>query len=176
MKVGIISDTHRNKELLQTAVEWLVNRQKISALYHLGDDVDDIKVLEDYNVDILQVPGLYDERYKNGSLPAKIQETIFGISLLLIHSTEKDLTDGDVATADIILHGHTHHQELRLADGKLFINPGHLKGPIDKNMPATFALLTIQEHDVVAEIYDMKFKPVHTMHLIRSESGLYKSE
>lgn len=176
MKIGVVSDSHRNKELLQNAVEWLVSRQKIAALYHLGDDYDDVKELGDLFLEILQVPGIYDPRYKNKQLPAKINETIFGISILLVNSLEKDVNDDDLMKSDVIMHGHTHKYELRLEDGKLFMNPGHLKGPLDKNMPPTFGMLSIGEKDVTATIYNMNFKVEHSLELLRSEGGLYKAQ
>jgi putative phosphoesterase len=175
MKIGIVSDTHRNKELLQKAVEWMVNRQKIAALYHLGDDYDDVADLGDLFLELVQVPGVYDERYKNGTLPAKVNETVLGISILLVHSIDKDLTDDDLSKSDIILHGHTHKEELRLEDGKFFMNPGHLKGPMEKNTPATFGIISIADREVTATIYDMNFKIIKSMELVRSESGLYKA-
>ena len=175
MKIGVVSDTHRNMSFLEKVVEWMSQRQKISVLYHLGDDYNDVSGLSEKFSELLQVPGLYDEHYKTREAPAKLFEAIFGVTLLLVHSLEKDATDDDISRSDIILHGHTHRQELRLDDGKLFFNPGHLKGPLDKNMPPTFGVLSIEDREVGATIYDLNFKQVHAMELIRSESGLYRA-
>lgn len=175
MKIGIVSDTHRNKAYLNDVVEWLVNRQKIATLYHLGDDYDDVVDLAEYYLELVQVPGIYDQRYLNGTLPAKIFESVLGLTILLVHSLEKDVFDEDVLRSDIILYGHTHKEELRLDDGRLYMNPGHLKGPKDKNKPPTFGMLTIADKEVTATIYDLDFKPIQSVELIRSESGLYKA-
>jgi putative phosphoesterase len=175
MKIGIVSDTHRNKEYLETVVDWLISKQKIAALYHLGDDFDDVADLGDRFLEIVQVPGIYDERYRNGSLPAKLFETILGLTVMLVHSFEKDVDDEDIMKSDIILYGHTHHEEIRLEDGRLYMNPGHLKGPLDKNMPPTFGLINIMDREVTASIYNLNFKPVRTIEVVRSESGLYKA-
>jgi len=175
MKIGIVSDTHGNTERLETAVDWMVRKQKISMLYHLGDDYDDVKQLENQYIEIVQVPGIYDERYKDSSLPAKSFETVLGLNILLAHSYEKDVSPEDVRRSDIILYGHTHREELRLVDGKLFMNPGHLKGALDKNMPPTFGMLTIQDRNASAAIYGLNFKLVRSMEFMRSESGLYKT-
>jgi putative phosphoesterase len=175
MKIGIISDTHRNLVFLEKVTEWLSQRQKISVLYHLGDDYNDVSGLSELFSELLQVPGLYDEHYKTREIPAKLFEAVFGVTLLLVHSLDKDATDDDISRSDIILHGHTHRQELRLDDGKLFFNPGHLKGPLDKNMPPTFGVLSIGDREVSAAIYDLNFKLVQGMELIRSESGLYRA-
>jgi putative phosphoesterase len=175
MKIGVVSDTHGNTDLLETAVDWMVRKHKIAMLCHLGDEYDDVRGLEDRYLEIVQVPGIYDERYKDGSLPAKLCETVLGLAILLAHSCEKDVSKGDVQRSDIILYGHTHREELRLVDGKLFMNPGHLKGPLDKNMPPTFGMLTIQDRSASAAIYGLDFKRVRSMELMRSESGLYKT-
>jgi putative phosphoesterase len=175
MKIGIVSDTHGNIELLETAVDWLVRKQKIAMLYHLGDDYDDVKGLGDRFIEIVQVPGIYDGRYKDGSLPAKSFETVLGLTVLLVHSYEKDVTPEDIQHSDIIVYGHTHRAELKLVDGKLFINPGHLKGPLEKNMSPTFGVLAILDRNASAIIYGMNFKQVQAIEFMRSESGLYKT-
>ncbi len=175
MKIGVISDTHRNMDLLGQVTGWMTQRQRISVLYHLGDDYNDVVDLGDQFAELMQVPGLYDERYRTGEAPAKIFETVLGISLLLVHSLDKDTDDDDISRSDIILHGHSHRHELRLDDGKLYFNPGHLKGALDKNMPPSFGILTIEDRGVEAAIYDLKFNPVSSMELIRSESGLYRA-
>jgi uncharacterized protein len=174
MKIGIVSDSHRNKELLNSAVTWLVSRQKIALLYHLGDDYDDVADLADSYVDIVQVPGIYDERYADGTLPKKVVENVLGLRILLVHSFEKDVTKEDTMMTDIIMHGHTHRHEIKLEDGLLSINPGHLKGPKDKNLPPSFGLLEIQDRNLHAKIFNLEFKPVLTMEILRSENRLYK--
>lgn len=175
MKIGVVSDTHRNKEYLENVVDWLIGKQKIAALYHLGDDYDDVADLGDRFLEIVQVPGIYDERYKNGTLPAKTFEIILGLTIMLVHSFEKDVNQDDIMKSDIILYGHSHREEMRLEDGRLFMNPGHLKGPMDKNMAPTFGLLNIMDREVTATIYNLDFKPVQSIGLVRSESGLYRA-
>ena len=174
MKIGVISDSHGNIELLESAVDWMIRKHRITVLYHLGDDYDDVRCLADRYLEIAQVPGLYDERYKNRSLPATIFEMALGVTILLVHSLDKDGTEQDIQRSDIVLHGHTHKEELKLDNGRLFLNPGHIKGPLDKNMPPTFGLLTVVDRNISAAIYKTDFKPVRTMELVRSESGLYK--
>lgn len=175
MKIGVISDTHRNIDLMDSAVNWLINKHHIAAVYHLGDDYDDAAALQEYYIETVQVPGIYDPRYKNGELKAVEFQNIVGLTIMLVHALDKDASDSDIQKSDIILHGHTHHEELRLDDGKLFMNPGHLKGPLDKNMPPTFGLLSILDREVQATIFNIDFKIVRNLQLIRSESGLYKS-
>ncbi|MBN1128460.1 MAG: metallophosphoesterase family protein [Chitinispirillaceae bacterium] len=175
MKIGIISDTHRNVDLIEKAVDWLIKKQKITMLYHLGDDYDDVSVLQEKYLETVQVPGIYDERYKNGSLPSLLTEMVCGLTVTLVHSLEKDLTRENIERSDIILFGHTHRAELKLDNGRLYMNPGHLKGPLDKNMPPSFGALSIEDKGIHAAIFDMKGKAMHSMELVRSGSGLYKT-
>jgi putative phosphoesterase len=175
VKIGIVSDTHGNIENLEKAVEWMIKKHKISALYHLGDDYDDITRVPDLFLEVSRIPGLYDDRYKNGSLPAKNFEMVLGVSILLVHSLEKDATKEDIQRSDIVLYGHSHKAELKIVDGRLLMNPGHLKGPLDKNMPPSFGMITIADRNVSAAIFDLNFKQLRAMELVRSESGLYKT-
>jgi putative phosphoesterase len=174
MRIGVISDTHRNTEYLGDVVDWLSARHKIALIYHLGDDYDDVKCLAEKYIDIVQVPGLYDERYTNGSLPKKIIENVLGLRILLVHSLEKDVTREDKMMSDIILHGHTHNSSIVIEDGLLSVNPGHLKGPKDKNFSPTFGLLDIQDKNLFVKIFSLDFKLVESMELVRSENRLCK--
>ena len=47
MKIGVVSDTHRNMSFLEKVVEWMSQRQKISVFYHLGDDYNDVSGLSE---------------------------------------------------------------------------------------------------------------------------------
>ena len=175
MKIGIVSDTHRNRELLNDVVDWMIAKRHISTLYHLGDDYPDTEDLFDKGIDIVQIPGLYDEVFKNGSVPPTRVENVHGLSILLVHSLDKEATHDELIINQIILHGHTHKHEMHLIDGVFYCNPGHCKGPMDKHDPATFAVLDIQDETVRAEIFDLKYEVVQEMRLVREENGLYKA-
>jgi putative phosphoesterase len=174
MKIGIVSDTHRNKEYLQSVVKWLVEKRHIATLYHLGDDYEDAVGLDDYYIDVVQVPGIYHQGYRDGSLSPKIIETVVGVRICLVHSLEKDFTDQDTYSCDIVLHGHTHKPQLLIQDGILYMNPGHLKGAMDKNTAPSFGFLDIQERTLQAQIYSLDFECINAFELGRSDNGLYK--
>ncbi len=175
MKIGILSDTHRNKIYLEKVVDWLIKKQRISTLYHLGDDYEDVMDLGDRYIDIVQVPGTYHPKYKDGTLAAKAVESVLGLQILLVHDMHKDLTEDDRLKVDVILHGHTHTHELRVEQGVLYLNPGHLKGPLDKNMAPSFGMLDIQDRSVTATIFGIDFKQIDQLELLRAENGLYKA-
>ncbi len=173
MKIGVVSDTHRNKETLDAVADWLIEKQHIAMLCHLGDDYEDVIDLADKGIEIVQVPGTYHEGYRSGKLPKKVFENIMGLQIMLVH-TEKDITEEDRTIADIILHGHTHNPEISLGDGHVLINPGHLKKSRDKNIDPSFALIDIQDKKIVAKIFDLSYNPIEEIELYRSEYGLYK--
>ena len=174
MKIGIISDTHRNRDYLLAVVDHLTKKERINTLYHLGDDWDDVTEFAGRVVDVLQVPGTYDPKYRDGSAPVKIFETIQGITILLVHTAEKDLKPEDLIKADIILSGHTHTAEIRFDDKVLYINPGHLKGARDRNMPPSYAILTIGDTEIEAKIYSLEHKALHSIVLDRTGTGFQK--
>jgi predicted phosphodiesterase len=151
-----------------------VDKQHIASLYHLGDDYEDVLHLAEEEVEVVQVPGIYHPKYQDGSLPPKVLENVMGVRIMLVHCLEKDITKQDRRVVDIILHGHTHHPKMELADGLFLMNPGHLKGPKDKNIPPSFGLLDIGTKDVTATLFDLSFKQMQSMHLIRSETGLFR--
>lgn len=175
MKIGVVSDTHRNKDFLNTVVEWLIENQHIVCLYHLGDDYEDVSDLADKGIEIVQVPGIYHQRYYDGTLPKTQVENIMDLRIVLVHSLEKDITEEDKTVTDIILYGHTHRPEIALRDGLLLMNPGHMKSHIDKTVEPSFGLLEIQDQSVTATIFDMKFKEVNKVKLMKSESGLFRT-
>lgn len=174
MKIGVVSDTHRNAAFLEKVVNRLSSKEHIAALYHLGDDFDDVINYADSRFDIVQVPGVYHPGYRDGSLEAKRVETVLGLRIMLVHSLEKDFSDEDRMHADIVLHGHTHRPEILLEDGFLYFNPGHLKGPMDKNTPPSFGILEVQEKNVEVKTVGLDFEEIDAMSLGRSEGGLYR--
>ncbi len=173
MKIGVVSDTHRNAAFLEKVIGRL-RKEHIAILYHLGDDFQDVVDYADSRFDIVQVPGIYHPGYRDGSLEKKRVETVQGLRIMLVHSLDKDFSDEDRIHADMVLHGHTHRAQISLEDGFLYMNPGHLKGPMDKNTPPSFGFLEIQEKSVEAKIYNLDFEEVESMSLGRSEGGLYR--
>jgi hypothetical protein len=174
MKIGVVSDTHRNKKLLQQVVDWFVKTHSIGMLYHLGDDYDDTMHIADSGVEIKQVPGIYHPGYRDGRIAPTVRDTLMGLSILLVHSLEQDVTSEDILGSDIVLYGHSHEAKITVEDGVLYMNPGHLKGKRDKNRDSSFGMLDIQEENIYAYLFDAHFNELTRVPISRSGAGLYK--
>lgn len=71
MRIGVVADTHRNREYIEIVVDWLISNQYIASLYHLGDDYEDVAGLANREIDIVQVPGIYHPKYQDNTLEAQ---------------------------------------------------------------------------------------------------------
>ena len=45
MKIGVISDSHGEIDNLQKVARWLIKKQNVNTIIHLGDDFDDTTLL-----------------------------------------------------------------------------------------------------------------------------------
>ena len=59
----------------------------------------------------------------------------------------------DLPMAGIRLYGHTHRPAVEISGGTLLLCPGHLKAPEDRSVPASFALLSLEESAASARIF-----------------------
>jgi putative phosphoesterase len=166
MTLGVMSDTHNNLELMDKAADLMMNRFAVAKIYHLGDDYEDSSGLLKRGVEIVRVPGIYDREYADSSLQKRIRDNVSGFELLVAHS-EKILPENEIGAADVILVGHTHLHEIRDADGKVFFNPGHLRGPSDKGRAPTFGIIQIGQDSFRLTICDLGGEPVETCEVKR---------
>lgn len=153
-KIGLISDTHGNFELLEEAADFLVHQAKINRFYHCGDDYTDAELLLDYGLPLLRVPGMFESLYKKKLVPIIQKDELEGWLILLLHDIN-DLTIEAYQNADIIVYGHSHNYKAEKKEGKIFINPGHLKDLSHKNRPASFGLLSISQRNISVKIFGL---------------------
>jgi len=172
MRIGILSDTHKNRELHETV---LLELQKlgIAKIYHLGDDYIDSELEIEYGIDVVRIPGLYCPEYRDKSVDTIAFDKIQGVGIVMAHDA-KDIPKNDLFCNDIILTGHTHKSEILIENGKLFLNPGHLKSMMDKNRAPSYALLDIDFGEIEATIREVGGKTVLRTRLKKDETGLYK--
>ena len=72
---------------------------------------------------------------------------------------------------DVFLHGHTHAPEIRSEDGVVIINPGHLKGVVDRGSPPSFALISLTKNKMDVSIYDLVAEKKLAHHVFSRKCG-----
>lgn len=165
VRVGVVSDSHGHTENLKRALRALTG-YGITMLCHLGDDEDDIIGTEiPQGVEVHWVPGVFSPRYHDNGVPNRLIIEVKGWKVLLTHSLtrhERDLPDEPDPLAlarhkgaKVVLYGHTHIPEVRIEEGFLFLNPGHLKDEDKKGYPPTFGLLDLDEEGVRGRIFEL---------------------
>ena len=141
MRVGVVSDSHGEIYNLRKMAKWLVEKQNVEVIVHLGDNYDDVYVLENLGVKIIKVPGVFSNYYQDTDIPNRVIVTFDDKIVLITHIEcchDNDLP-GDIKpeelvrkkAVDVILYGHSHIPRIKQIQNILYINPGHLK-PEDK--------------------------------------------
>jgi len=139
MKVGIVSDTHDNREAVESAVETFEN-EEVDVVVHCGDFVAPFSAAPfDGEYDFVAVRGnndgewaLQDTVADFGTYAGETAELTFdGASVAVYHGTSGAVVDAlvECGTYDYVLHGHTHEYAHESRDGTTRINPGGV--PID---------------------------------------------
>lgn len=136
MKIGVISDTHGYLDLMRQAAGKMVGDHYVSTIIHLGDDSTDAEELASPSLDIIWVPGIYESRYIDPSIPNRIIREFENVTFLISHTPHADnhdlpgdidpveaIEDGDV---QVFLHGHSHLWRISEERGVIIINPGHM--------------------------------------------------
>jgi putative phosphoesterase len=165
MKIGVVSDSHGQRENLRRAVKDM-HEAGVEVIVHLGDDYDDVKSLSDHEgTAIIHVPGVFSTYYQDPGIPNRIIEEWEGVRVLLTHTPEihkndlpTDLDPEAVAArgeVHLILCGHSHIPEVKVKGGVIWVNPGHLKDDDKKGYPPTYALMEITGSEIRVRILDL---------------------
>ena len=144
MRIGVISDTHRNA----SCIEELEGKIKaLDVLIHLGDNVDDITLIRKYYKGrIINVKGNCDF---STSTPYDMLEEVGGKKIFLTHGHRYSVKEGLAKLsykafetgANIVLYGHTHIGKIDFEGGIWYINPGSASEPRDG--ARSFAIIDI---------------------------------
>lgn len=146
MRIGVISDTHR----CISSIEQLGGKiSGLDVLIHLGDNVEDISIIEKYyKGKIINVRGNCDF---SANTPNDRLENIFGKRIFLTHGHRYAVKENLFklrykaleAEADIVLYGHTHIAQIDFEEGIWYINPGSISEPRDGGR--SFAVINVSE-------------------------------
>lgn len=149
MRIGVISDTHRDKSSIQQLGSKIGG---LDMLIHLGDNVEDIAIIKSYyNGLIVNVRGNCD--FLKGAPNDRVEE-ICGKRVFLTHGHRYDVKDNLLKLrykalevgASIVLYGHTHIGQIDFEEGIWYINPGSVALPRD--VGRSFAIININEESI----------------------------
>jgi len=163
LKMGVVSDSHGNTELLRRVALHMVKEHGVTTIVHLGDEHSDVEVISDLDTEVITVPGVFHPDYRNPEIANRIIRSFHGWTFMLSHTStphQNDLTDDpdpeeavNYHKVDVLLFGHTHIPLVEVRNGVLCVNPGNLKDDDKKHGP-TYAILRINEDEIEATIYD----------------------
>ena len=137
MKIALISDTHDHTDRLSAALELFADR-RAQVLIHAGDMVAPFtaRALLAFDGPIRATFGNCDgERQgltsvlKKSISPPPVTFDLAGRTFVLAHDISQ-IPDALLATADVVVVGHTHQVSRSQNNGTLIINPGECCGRV----------------------------------------------
>ncbi|MCL2810272.1 MAG: metallophosphoesterase [Clostridia bacterium] len=134
VRIGVLSDTHRDEAAIRQVLKRLLAAGPLDALCFLGDCAADLRVIE-ANLPQGHKTAVYAVRGNNDVFAAETDEltvSLGGKKLLLTHGHRQRvkmhrlglLLHAREQGADVALFGHTHRPECRYEQGILLLNPG----------------------------------------------------
>ena len=139
MKIGIISDTHDNRQNIEAALE-ILETEGVTTVLHCGDvcGPDTVQALAGFDVWVAQgnmdrhvgLAQAVEETLGRGRLAWIHKPTLDGYALAMIHGDNTEMlreliTSGQHA---YVMHGHTHRRRDQTVGRTRVINPGALGG------------------------------------------------
>jgi putative phosphoesterase len=149
MRIGVVSDTHRNVSSIELLGEKI---KAVDLVIHLGDNVDDISIIKKYyKGKIINVKGNCDFSAKT---PNDRVEDVGGKKIFLTHGHKYSVKENLYKLrykaletgANIVLYGHSHIAKIDFEEGIWYINPGSASEPRDG--ARSFAIINI-DGDVI---------------------------
>ncbi len=146
-----MSDTHGHLTEMRRAARRMVESFGVDVVVHLGDDSTDADEISTIADEVISVPGVFEERYRNKDIPNRIIKNFDGIPFLLTHTPTRDPRDSPLdldptelaqsGEVKVVLHGHTHRYGVEEKNGAIYINPGHLNVGDKRSPILTFAII-----------------------------------
>lgn len=162
MKIGVISDTHDNKEAIFKAID-ILNDEDVDMVFHAGDHISPfvVKWLSNLNSRVIGVAGnndaekeLLKERYEE--LGWKFSDYLsildFEGRIVLLHGTNEKVVEAFLYSGlyDVVVRGHRHEVIVEYIGNTLHLSPGEVCGYLSGKR--TLAILRMPEKNV--EIID----------------------
>ena len=153
MRLGVISDTHKEKYYIDKAIEKLKN---VDIIIHLGDNVQDVlEIQKNFKGKIANVKGNCDFQVNTPIEKLLLLEEKL---IFITHGHKYDVKNGLLKLrykalelgAEIVLYGHTHISKIDYEDGIFFINPGSPTLP--RNGFNSVAIIELDKSNIVPSI------------------------
>jgi putative phosphoesterase len=157
MNVGIVSDTHDNQDVIESAVELFTD--EVEAVVHCGDMVAPFSASKfDHEFDFYAVRGNNDGEWALGDavrgfgayLGEMGELSLGGQRVAVYHGTSNPIIKAlvDCGNYDYVLHGHTHVRAHEERDGTVRINPGGIGTGAEETEPPAAVVLDTETGDV----------------------------
>ena len=152
MKIGIISDTHGNKQCMDEAISYLMD---CDLIIHAGDNFSDSKYIHSATkIGMMAVKGNCDFDNVEDELIFDIEDK----NIFLCHGDKYGVKYGleqleekaKEVEANIVIFGHTHTPLCMEKDNILYINPGSVSIPRNVNYKS-MAILYIDNDNISVE-------------------------
>jgi putative phosphoesterase len=151
--LGVLSDTHGNRAYMERAARRLLDTHRADTLIHLGDNYDDAEALAAWAPAVRMVPGLWCKEYRSRAVPSVLVETFAGVTVACAHA-DHDLT-AHLTGVRVAMHGHTHIARVEERGSVIWLNPGHLKAPMDRGERPSYAVLTLDDAGIRIALHEM---------------------
>ncbi len=134
MKIGILSDTHDNLDLVEKAV-YFFNGKKTGFVFHAGDFVAPFTILrlKKLACDWRGVFGNNDGERRGlravsegRIVPGPLRMRAGDIDIVVVHDIHS--LDQRKEKAKLVIFGHSHKPEIIRGSGRLLVNPGECGG------------------------------------------------
>jgi len=146
MKYLIVSDSHRNDEILSSLYK---EYPDCDVYIHAGDSCSDMYSIYPFD-SVLGNCDFY-------SFPERKHLTSEVGNILIKH--HPGLSSKEKENTRIFIHGHTHCYKVKEEDGILIINPGSVTHPRDGSN-GSFAILRIENGCIYVDVIDVFSKNI----------------
>ncbi len=148
--IGIISDT---PGLLRPEAE-----QQLAGVAHIlhGGDIGHPDIIARLSriAPVTAIRGNIDTGGWADRFPATTTVQLGGRSFHLLHDLKQLRIAPRALGIDVVISGHSHRADIRLADGVLYLNPGSA-GPRRFSLPITLATLDLAARELRPVIHDL---------------------
>ncbi len=153
MKILVVSDNHGDAHILTEVREQWSNQ--VDYMLHAGDS--ELPFESDEMKPFIKVRGNcnFDSSYPGDEVVECGDKRIFithGHLYGIKSSLDRVHYKAEENNADIIIFGHSHQLGAEMIDRKLFLNPGSIRLPRDRNEP-TYAIVEFENEKVEVVFY-----------------------